>query len=95
LPSKTDWDSLIKAAGSDPYTALRPGGTTGFNAQLGGQGDDHEQFSQMETYGSYWTSDQGSSQARICKFSSVTNSVNTANNLPANYLVSVRYVRNA
>ena len=43
----------------------------------------------------YWSSDQVSSQVNICKFSSVSSIVNTVNQLPANFLVSVRYVRNA
>jgi len=95
LPSVADWNNLIGAVGSNPYTALMPGGTTGFNALLGGECDNNSNFSDLASYGYYWSSDQVSSQVNICKFSSVSSSVNTVNQLPANFLVSVRYVRNA
>ena len=95
LPSVADWNNLIGAAGMNPYTALMQGGTTGFNALLSGECDNNSNFSGLHSYGYYWSSDQVSSQVSICKFSSVSSSVNTVNQLPANFLVSVRYVRNA
>jgi uncharacterized protein (TIGR02145 family) len=95
LPTLQDWNNLIAAAGQNPYAALLRGGITGFNALLGGQCDDNGNFSNLGTYGYYWAAAQDGSQAYICKFSSVSKSVNVLNQLPTDYLVSVRYVRNA
>jgi uncharacterized protein (TIGR02145 family) len=96
LPSQADWDRLIAAAGSQPYQALIAGGSSGFNAQLGGQADNFGAFSNMATYGYYWSASQNNAQnAYIAQFSSVSASVTTSNVKLTSFKISVRYVRNA
>ena len=95
LPSAADWNNLINAVGQTPYAALVQGGTTGFNALLGGQCDNNGTYSQLGNWGCYWTSDANSNGATICKFSAASSSVNVLNSLPVDWLASVRYVRNA
>jgi len=95
LPSQADWNNLIAAAGSQPYQALIAGGSAGFNAQLGGQADNFDNFSEMTTYGYYWTATEEDSQdVYFVQFSSVSSTVDTSNTNPPDYKISVRYVRN-
>jgi uncharacterized protein (TIGR02145 family) len=98
LPTIQDWNNLLTAAGqtsSQKYQALVLGGVMGFNALLGGQGDDQGKFTKLGHIGCYWVAAPDGSQAYICKFSADSTSVNVATKLPTNYLASVRYVRNA
>jgi len=66
LPTEDEWRRLAKHyggvhedaadSGKAAYTALMSGGSSGFNALLGGgRGSDHGQYSRLEAHGFYWT----------------------------------------
>lgn len=97
LPTQDDWNDLISESGSTPqqaYTALLAGGSSGFNAQLGGSINNSGSSSQITVYGFYWTSTpKTASESYYAGFSSNSSSVSTAASNPNNYMCSVRYVK--
>jgi uncharacterized protein (TIGR02145 family) len=97
LPTQTDWQNLIAAAGSNPYAALIAGGSSGFNAQLGGYSSGGGNFSGMAASGYYWTNTQagGGGQPVYSQFSSSGQSVYVSSNFPSSYVASVRFVKDA
>jgi uncharacterized protein (TIGR02145 family) len=68
LPTDDEWRQLAKAYGgvsedSDDrgkaaYKALFAGGTSGFNALLGGGRSDDGQYARLEAHGFYWTASE-------------------------------------
>jgi uncharacterized protein (TIGR02145 family) len=80
LPTNDDWHQLVQhyggirdesaAAGRAAYLALSPGGTSGFNALLGGgRAPDGREYARLEAHGFYWTaSETGSATAWFYNF---------------------------
>lgn len=80
LPTNDDWDQLVHhyggvrdesaAAGRSAYSALLVGGSSGFNALLGGgRAPDGREYARLEAHGFYWTaSETGSATAWFYNF---------------------------
>jgi uncharacterized protein (TIGR02145 family) len=94
VPSVADWNALIALYGDagQAYAALVAGGSSGFNAQLGGEIASGSS-TQMTTYGFYWTSSAQGSQTVYAGFSSRSLTVSTVGASPPSAMLSVRYVR--
>jgi len=68
LPTDDEWRELAKQhgglgndspdAGKVTYTALVSGGTSGFNAVLGGNRSSSGQYDRLEAHGLYWTASE-------------------------------------
>jgi uncharacterized protein (TIGR02145 family) len=68
LPTDGEWRQMAKAYGgvsedSDDrgkaaYKALLAGGSSGFNALLGGGRSDHGQYARLQAHGFYWTASE-------------------------------------
>jgi uncharacterized protein (TIGR02145 family) len=93
LPNQNDWNNLFNAFGDQAYADLLVGGSSNFNAQLGGYIDNNGLSSQLTTLGCYWTQTGQGSNNVYAQFSSRSLSVSTAGSFPNNYMLSVRYVR--
>jgi uncharacterized protein (TIGR02145 family) len=102
LPQESDWKALIVAFGSpgDAYAALIAAGTSGFNAQLGGE-QDAGKFAGLTSFGYYWTATPGAKTGQssaasnygYVQFNKTKSSVTTGATFPAEFGISVRYVR--
>ena len=72
LPTKEEWDFLIKAHGNykKAYNALKQGGRTGFDAQLGGSFQPPTgKFTNLKRSGGYWSSSfKNEAEIHIWKF---------------------------
>jgi uncharacterized protein (TIGR02145 family) len=90
IPSKQDWQNLFDSFGSaaQAYAALIDGGTSGFNARLGGNRDVSGVFTGLLIFAFYRTS----SGQVVAGFSSKSNTVNLAGTLPDTAAMSIRYV---
>lgn len=93
LPTQADWQKLIAAMGSNPYAALIAGGSSGFNAQLGGYSSGDSNFGGIASTGYYWTATGSGGQTTYAQFSASSSGVYVASQFPANYLASVRYIK--
>ncbi len=68
LPTDAEWRQLVKhyggvgdgsaGSGRTAYTALLSGGTSGFNAVLGGNRSLDGQYARSEAHGFYWTASE-------------------------------------
>lgn len=68
MPTDDEWRQLAKHYGGvsqdsedkgrAAYTALLTGGSSGFNAVLGGGRSDKGQYARLEAHGFYWTASQ-------------------------------------
>jgi len=68
LPTDDEWRQMAKHyggvhedsddSGKAAYKSLRIGGTSGFNAMLGGGRSDDGQYAQLEAHGFYWTASE-------------------------------------
>lgn len=93
LPARADWQALI-AAVATPYANLIAGGSSGFDAQLGGYRDDRNAFSNdLGRYGYYWAAGDDRSDTYYAQFSGVSQTVGAATTFPDTFAASVRYVR--
>lgn len=92
VPSLDDWQGLFGLFGSpaEAYAALIDGGTTGFNARLGGERQSDGNFASLTVFGFYRTS---SSDGVMATFSSFSNTVNTIGDRQQTAALSVRYVK--
>ena len=82
LPTDDDWRGLAKQyggihgdgtdGGTAAYAALRVGGTSGFDAVLGGNRDERDgRYARLEAHGFYWTASVGEAgHARFYNFGS-------------------------
>lgn len=71
LPSNDEWRQLAKQyggvrddtddGGKGAYKALSSGGSSGFNAVLGGGRDADGQYARLEAHGFYWTASESDS----------------------------------
>lgn len=98
LPTQTDWQNLFTALGATAYQNLITGGSSNFDAQLGGYSDNLGNFSNMAAFGYYWasTNDPGTPGNDIrAQFYAAMSSVNVTGSLPSTYYLSVRYVQNS
>lgn len=97
VPTVSDWNNLISQFGGTPaaaYTALIAGGSSGFNAVLGGAEEGSGTFEDLGTKGYYWTStSQSSSNTFYTQFSSVSGVTVGQSNFPDSFALSVRLVR--
>jgi len=91
IPSQQDWQALFDKFGNPnaAYTALIEGGTSGFNAKLGGWRNAEGQYDDLLKFGQYRTS----TGETFAAFSKGTNSVNLAGKHPGSWALSIRYVR--
>jgi len=91
VPTSNDWMRLFTYV-KDPYPALIAGGSTGFNAQLGGNytPGNAPEFQGLRIRGYYWTSSpKNAEQTNLISFSSETQSVG----FPAFYNTSAASIR--
>lgn len=101
LPTQQDWQNLFNAIGSTAFQALMTGGTTGFNATLGGFEDNLGSFYGMESQGEYWTSTPDNTtpgnyiRAQFYSLGGNTGSVNVTGSYLSAYFLSVRFVQNS
>jgi uncharacterized protein (TIGR02145 family) len=105
LPTNDEWRQLAKHygglreesddSGKAAYTALLTGGSSGFNAVLGGgRVSDDEQYARLEAHGLYWTaSETGATSAWLYNFGKGGSSLNRHRNGNKQMAVSVRCVR--
>jgi uncharacterized protein (TIGR02145 family) len=94
LPSDEEWEILINSVELNPADELRSGGSTGFNAQLGGRRTEDGEFGYLGEIGIYWTATQSdASHARVKLFVDDESNVVT-NNTPKGGAKSVRYIKN-
>ena len=71
MPTDDEWRQLAKLyggvgddspeQGKAAYTALLSGGTSGFNAVLGGNSSGDGTYDRLEAHGVYWTASQNDS----------------------------------
>jgi uncharacterized protein (TIGR02145 family) len=97
IPSQADWKNLISSLGTNAAAALLTGGSSGFNAQAGGMGDNMGNFSSMGSMGYYWTATANNQQPGSnydAIFFTSGPSVNADNSSDITNLLSVRYVKN-
>ena len=93
LPSNEEWDILINTVGSNPADKLRNGGSTGFNAKLGGVRFDIGGYSSLGALGVYWTSNQSDATHATVKLFADGESNVITNNTPIDGAKSVRYIK--
>ena len=91
IPSQADWESLIATYPSpeEAYTALTPGGDSGFEALLSGYRDNSGTFQELLSYGYY----RSSTGDKYASFSGRTKSVNAVAQFPGDYALAIRYVQ--
>ncbi len=98
IPTQADWQALIDKYGADAYTALMAGGSSGLNAQLGGNADTKLNFSGLASFGYYWASTPDGAHPgnyfMMAFYGSSLQKVNVQGSFPAGYSLSVRYVKN-
>ena len=93
LPSDEEWDELINTVGSNPADKLRDGGSTGFNAKLGGLRTDSGEYGYLGAIGIYWTSFQtDATHGRVKLFVNGESNVIT-DNTPIDGARSVRFIK--
>ena len=107
LPTDDDWRQLARQHGGlreesadkgrAAYTALLTGGSSGFNAVLGGgRVSDDEGYARLEAHGFYWTaSESGAASAWFYNFGKGGLSLNRHRNGNKQMAISVRCVRDA
>jgi uncharacterized protein (TIGR02145 family) len=104
LPTDDEWRQMAKRYGgvSDDsadrgraaFTALMSGGTSGFNAVLGGNRTD-EQYARIEAHGFYWTaSDNDQGSAPYYNFGQGGQALHRQSQGEKQMAISVRCVRN-
>jgi uncharacterized protein (TIGR02145 family) len=104
LPTDDEWRQLAKhygGLGNDSpengkaaYTALLSGGTSGFNAVLGGNRSGDGQYDRLEAHGIYWTaSENGPTTAPLYNFGKGSQALFRGAQGPKQMAVSVRCVR--
>jgi uncharacterized protein (TIGR02145 family) len=105
LPTDDEWRELGRRhgglreesadSGRAAYTALMAGGSSGFNAVLGGSRvSDQEQYARLEAHGLYWTaSESDAATAWFYNFGKGGLSLNRHRNGSKQMAISVRCVR--
>jgi uncharacterized protein (TIGR02145 family) len=93
IPSQDDWQALFDSHGDShaAYEALIDGGSSGFNAQLGGYRDDSGSFSNLTAYGYYRSS--AVNGGLFAGFSRKSETVNLVGTFSLDFAISIRYVR--
>ncbi len=94
LPTRDDWESLIKSYEKDPYKHLIKGGSSGFGALLNGMYAGGK-LQNLDSNAYYWAADEEETQAGYILFSSTSKTVLVQKKLsfPKNYRLAVRYVK--
>jgi len=93
LPDNDDWNALNAqyGGGEEAFRALIAGGTSHFDAQLGGQRTLEPAYDGIGDYGYYWAA-----EGHVCaQFSAESSSLSTGTAIDPGYAISVRYVRHA
>ena len=93
LPSDEEWDVLINTVGSNPADKLRNGGSTGFNAKLGGVRFSSGEYGYLGAIGVYWTSNQSDATHGTVKLFADEESNVITNNTPIAGAKSVRFIK--
>ena len=104
LPTNEEWRQLAKHyggvrddsddIGNAAYKALLIGGSSGFNALLGGGRSDEGQYARLEAHGFYWTASQNDpASAWLYNFGKGGLSLNRHNDGSKQRAFSVRCVR--
>jgi uncharacterized protein (TIGR02145 family) len=95
LPTDKEWQTLIDNLGGEDIAGkqLKPGGTSGFNATLGGL-TDVGNYRLLNTYGTYWTSSSYDTDHAWYIYITASTSLITKTYFRKNYGFSVRYVKN-
>lgn len=107
VPSDSEWKTLetylgMEAAqlnltmtwrGTDQGDQLKPGGSTGFNADYPGLRYNINQFSQFDSYAYYWTSTQSSTTAAYYRLLNIDETGIFRNGMLKDYYLSVRCVK--
>jgi uncharacterized protein (TIGR02145 family) len=98
LPTQSDWQGLFDAL-QDAYKTLIAGGSSEFNAQLGGYGDNIPDFQGLgpDGGGYYWSCSADPDtpgSTFFALFYASKSAVNAGNSFPSTYYLSVRYVKN-
>jgi uncharacterized protein (TIGR02145 family) len=105
LPTNDEWQQLAKHhgglreesddSGRAAYTALMTGGSSGFNAVLGGgRVSDDDKYARLEAHGFYWTaSESGATSAWFYNFGKGGLSLNRHRDGNKQMAISVRCVR--
>jgi uncharacterized protein (TIGR02145 family) len=107
VPSDSEWKTLetylgMEAAqlnltltwrGTDQGTQLKPGGSTGFNADYAGIRYNINNFSQFDSYASYWTSTQSNTTTAYYRLLNIDETGIFRNPLIKDYYMSVRCVK--
>lgn len=93
LPTQKNWQALFDKYGTPAaaYQALITGGTSGFEAALGGYRDNNGTFSNLLVYGYYRTSSDA--HGLYAGFSSSSGNVTLVGTFPDTYAISIRYVQ--
>jgi len=103
VPTDVEWRQMAKRYGGvsddsadkgrSAFTALLSGGTSGFNAVLGGNRSDG-QYARLEAHGFYWTAtDNGSGSAPFYNFGQNGQALHRQPQGPKQMAISVRCLR--
>jgi uncharacterized protein (TIGR02145 family) len=94
LPSNTEWNTLISFLGSNAGDKLKEGGSSGFNAKMGGRLSGDE-FGYIRMLGLYWTSTEtGDGDHAMQKLIISNESDVITDNTLMDCALSVRYIKN-
>ncbi len=95
LPTTAEWNALLAAFNSS-YTALTPGGSSNFNAQLGGYRDNASNFTGMDVRGYYLTSsEEPDGTFDYVNVSCRSKSIATGASFPGSFALSMRLIKDA
>ncbi|MFC2086142.1 FISUMP domain-containing protein [Bacteroidota bacterium] len=94
LPTNAEWNELISTLGSNAPNKLLEGGTSGFNAKMGGRlsGDS---FGYIGELGAYWTSTSSDTDHATQKLIVLNESEVITDNTLITGALSVRYIKSA
>ena len=93
LPTRADWDTLAAFLGSDAGDKLKVGGSSGFNATLGGYRDQGGGYLHVNWWGMYWTATYTGMDHASARNLFSDQSELIASGVPVEDAVSVRYVQ--
>lgn len=89
IPSRKDWQGLIDKYGANAYKELMLGGTSGFDAKLGGFRTDSKEFRNLKLSGYYRTTVDD----LTLMFISTSQTVALVSTFAGTYALSIRYVK--
>ena len=93
LPSDTEWNTLLNTIGSNSVFHLIEGGSSGFNAKLGGVRLTDGTYTSLGVLGAYWTSTASDADHAVQKLLVGSESEVIADNTLFNVGLSVRCIK--